>query len=58
MSQKFEIIENGSGGFRIRFTYSREVIFAIGSYDSRSRARRALESMTRHLPPAGIVEAA
>ena len=56
--EKFEIVENGRGEFRVRFRYSSDVIVAFGAYESKSGAERAVESIKRHMPASDVARMA
>lgn len=56
MAHKFEIVKNAKGEFRVRFKYNSEIIFTTEGYDSKSGAKRSIESIKKHVPDAEIVE--
>lgn len=57
MAHKFEIVKNAKGEFRVRFKYNSEIVFATEGYDSKSGAKRAIESIKKYVPEAEVVEA-
>jgi len=56
MAHRFEIYTDKAGEHRIRFKFNAETIFSTEGYSSRSGAKRAVESIKKHVPDADIVE--
>jgi uncharacterized protein YegP (UPF0339 family) len=56
MSHRFEVVQSKNGEFRVRFVYNAEVIFSTEGYDSKSGAKRAIESIKKYVPDAPIEE--
>ncbi len=56
MAHKFEIYKDKAGEFRVRFKYNSEVIFSTEGYESKSNAKRAIESIKKHVGDAEIEE--
>ena len=56
MAHKFVIEENKKGEFVAKFKYNNEVMFWTEGYDSRSNAKRAIESLKKNAPDAEIEE--
>ncbi len=54
MAHKFEISQDKAGEFRVRFKYNSEVIFATEGYSDKSGAKRAIESIKKHVGDAEI----
>jgi len=57
MAHKFEIYKDKAGEFRVRFKYNSEVIFATEGYSDKSGAKRAIESIKKHVGDAEIEDA-
>jgi len=57
VAHKFEIYQDKAGEFRVRFKYNSEVIFATEGYSDKSGAKRAIESIKKHVGDAEIEEA-
>ncbi len=53
---KFEIYTDKAGEHRVRFKYNSETIFSTEGYSSRSGAKRAIESIQKHVSGAETVE--
>ena len=58
MAHKFEIYKDKAGEFRVRFKYNSEVIFYTEGYSDKSGAKRAIESIKKHVGDAEIDEEA
>lgn len=56
MAHKFEIYKDKAGEFRVRFKYNSETIFSTEGYASKSGAKKAVESIKKHVGAAEIVE--
>lgn len=56
MAHKFEIYKDKAGEFRVRFKFNSEVIFSTEGYESKSNAKRAIESIKKHVGDAEIEE--
>ena len=56
MAHKFEVYKDKAGEFRVRFKYNSEVIFSTEGYSDKSGAKRAIESIQKHVAGAEIVE--
>ena len=56
MAHKFEIVKNAKGEFRVRFKYNSEIVFSTEGYDSKAGAKRAIESIKKHVADAEVVE--
>lgn len=57
MAHKFEIYKDKAGEFRVRFKYNSEVIFSTEGYSDKSGAKRAIESIKKHVGDAEIDDA-
>jgi uncharacterized protein YegP (UPF0339 family) len=57
MAHRFEIYKDKAGEFRVRFKYNSEVIFATEGYSDKSGAKRAIESIKKHVGDAETVDA-
>lgn len=56
MAHKFEVYEDKAGEFRVRFKYNSETIFSTEGYSDRSGAKRAIESIKKHVGDAEVVD--
>ncbi|CAN5268727.1 YegP family protein [soil metagenome] len=56
VAHKFEIYKDKAGEFRVRFKYNAEVIFSTEGYSDKSGAKRAIESIKKHVGDAEIDE--
>ena len=56
MAHKFEIYKDKAGEFRVRFKYNSEIIFATEGYSDKSGAKRAIESIKKHVGDAPTEE--
>ncbi len=56
MAHKFEIYKDKAGEFRVRFKYNSEIIFSTEGYSDKSGARRAVDSIRKHVGDAEVVE--
>jgi uncharacterized protein YegP (UPF0339 family) len=56
MAHKFEVYKDKAGEFRVRFKYNSEVIFSTEGYSDKSGAKRAIESIKKHVGAAETVE--
>jgi uncharacterized protein len=56
VAHKFEIYKDKAGEFRVRFKYNSEIIFSTEGYSDKSGAKRAVESIRKHVGDAEIVE--
>jgi len=56
VAHKFEIYKDKAGEFRVRFKYNSEVIFSTEGYSDKSGAKRAIESIKKHVGDAEVVE--
>ena len=56
MAHKFEIYKDKAGEFRVRFKYNAETIFATEGYSDKSGAKRAIESIKKHVGDAEVVD--
>ncbi|MBV7256100.1 DUF1508 domain-containing protein [Pacificimonas sp. WHA3] len=56
MAHKFEIYTDKAGEHRVRFKYNSEIIFSTEGYSSRSGAKRAIESIQKHVDGAPTEE--
>jgi uncharacterized protein YegP (UPF0339 family) len=54
MAHKFEIYEDKSGEFRVRFKFNNEIMFSTEGYASKSSAKEAIESIKKNGPGAPI----
>jgi len=57
VAHKFEIYQDKAGEFRVRFKYNSETIFSTEGYSDKSGAKRAIESIKKHVPDAEVVDA-
>ena len=53
---KFEVYADKAGEFRVRFKYNSEIIFSTEGYSDRSGAKRAIESIKKHVGEAETVD--
>jgi uncharacterized protein YegP (UPF0339 family) len=58
MAHKFEIYKDKAGEFRVRFKYNSEIIFSTEGYSDKSGAKRAIESIKKHVGDAEIDDSA
>ncbi|MCV0414642.1 MAG: DUF1508 domain-containing protein [Brevundimonas sp.] len=58
MAHKFEVYQDKAGEFRVRFKYNSEVIFSTEGYSDKSGAKRAIESIKKHVGDAPVEDAA
>lgn len=56
MAHRFEIYTDKAGEHRVRFKFNAETIFSTEGYSARSGAKRAIESIKKHVPDAETVE--
>jgi uncharacterized protein YegP (UPF0339 family) len=56
MAHKFEVYQDKAGEFRVRFKYNSEVIFSTEGYADKSGAKRAIESIKKHVGDAPTEE--
>ena len=56
MAHKFEVYKDKAGEFRVRFKYNSEVIFSTEGYSDKSGAKRAIESIKKHVGDAETVD--
>ena len=56
MAHKFEIYKDKAGEFRVRFKYNSEILFSTEGYSDRSGAKRAIESIKKHVGDAETVD--
>ena len=56
MAHRFEIYQDKSGEFRVRFKFNSETIFSTEGYSSKSGAKSAIESIKKHVADAEVVE--
>ncbi len=56
MAHKFEVYQDKAGEFRVRFKYNAEVIFSTEGYSDKSGAKRAIESIKKHVGDAPTEE--
>ncbi|MBU1325672.1 MAG: DUF1508 domain-containing protein [Alphaproteobacteria bacterium] len=56
MAHKFEVYKDKAGEFRVRFKYNSEIIFSTEGYADKSGAKRAIESIRKHVGDAEIVD--
>lgn len=56
MSHKFEVYKDKAGEFRVRFKYNSEIIFSTEGYADKSGAKRAIESIRKHVGDAEVVD--
>lgn len=56
MAHRFEVYKDKAGEFRVRFKYNSEIIFSTEGYSDRSGAKRAIESIRKHVGDAEVVD--
>ncbi|HEV7229626.1 YegP family protein [Brevundimonas sp.] len=56
MAHRFEVYKDKAGEFRVRFKYNSEVIFSTEGYSDKSGAKRAIESIRKHVGDAEVVD--
>lgn len=56
MAHKFEVYKDKAGEFRVRFKYNAETIFATEGYSDKPGAKRAIESIKKHVGDAEVVD--
>ncbi|HEV7353356.1 MAG TPA: DUF1508 domain-containing protein [Brevundimonas sp.] len=56
MAHRFEVYKDKAGEFRVRFKYNAEIIFSTEGYSDRSGAKRAIESIRKHVGDAEVVD--
>ena len=56
MAHKFEVYKDKAGEFRVRFKYNSEIIFSTEGYSDKSGAKRAIESIKKHVGDAPTEE--
>ncbi|MBO0903232.1 DUF1508 domain-containing protein [Jiella sp. MQZ13P-4] len=54
-SYTFEVYEDRSGEYRVRFMFNSEVVFSTTSYRTKSDAHRGIETIKRHMAEAGTI---
>lgn len=56
MAYSFEIYRDKAGEFRVRFKYNSETIFATEGYSTRDGAKRAIETLRKHVSDASVAD--
>jgi uncharacterized protein YegP (UPF0339 family) len=56
MAHYFEVYKDKADEYRVRFKYNAEIIFSTEGYSDKSGAKRAIESIKKHVSDAEIVE--
>ncbi|WP_292069567.1 YegP family protein [Brevundimonas sp. UBA7534] len=57
MAHKFEVYKDKAGEFRVRFKYNSEIIFSTEGYSDKSGAKRAIDSIKKHVGDAPVEDA-
>ncbi|WP_082496074.1 DUF1508 domain-containing protein [Brevundimonas sp. Leaf363] len=57
MAHKFEVYKDKAGEYRVRFKFNSEVIFSTEGYSDKSGAKRAIDSIKKHVPDAPVEDA-